>query len=233
MNPKWKKRAYDFWTEWAKPVLIVLIVVVSFRSALADWNDVPTGSMLPTILEGDRIFVNKMAYGLRIPLTSMRVWQWDGPQRGDIVVCFSPHDGTRLVKRVVGIPGDTIEYRNQHLFINGESMNYAEPEPDAVPKHHLGQRAQNNFSSEELGQHNHLIMTYPEPRSGRSFGPTSILKKDQYFMMGDNRDNSFDSRYFGYVERSRIIGKATGIVMSLDPEIYYAPRWDRFFNKLN
>jgi len=232
MNPKWKKHAYDFWKEWAKPVLIVLIVVVSFRSALADWNDVPTGSMLPTILEGDRIFVNKMAYGLRIPLTSMRLWQWDGPKRGDIVVCFSPYDEIRLVKRVVGIPGDSIEYRNQHLFINGKSMNYSEPEVDAVPLQHLGQRAKNNFASEELGQCNHLVMTYPKSRSEKSFGP-AILKKDHYFMMGDNRDNSFDSRYFGSVERSRIIGKATGIVMSLDPDRYYAPRWDRFLNKLN
>src|SRR4026208_1998709 len=92
-----------FWKEWMRPLLVILIITSSFRSALADWNDVPTGSMKPTIQEGDRVVVNKLAYALKVPFTMVRLWKWDDPHRGDIVVLFSPEDGVRLVKRVVGL----------------------------------------------------------------------------------------------------------------------------------
>src|SRR3954466_2107905 len=92
--------------------LVILLIVSSMRSALADWNDVPTGSMKPTIQEGDRVVVNKLAYDLKVPFTTIEIWKWDDPKRGDIVVLFSPVDGTRLVKRVVAIPGDTISMTN-------------------------------------------------------------------------------------------------------------------------
>ena len=92
--------------------MLMLLVVSSLRSALADWNDVPTGSMKPTIEEGDRVVVNKLAYDLKVPFTTFEVWKWGDPRRGDIVVLFSPKDGMRLVKRVVGVPGDRIEMRD-------------------------------------------------------------------------------------------------------------------------
>ncbi|MGD2108884.1 MAG: signal peptidase I, partial [Phycisphaerae bacterium] len=95
MSDKWKKRLVGFWNDTVKPFLIIVIVLCSFRSAVADWNDVPTGSMKPTILEGDRIFVNKLAYNLRIPFTSWRVAAWATPKRGDVVVLFSPDEGVR------------------------------------------------------------------------------------------------------------------------------------------
>ena len=100
------------------------MIATSFKSAIADWNIVPTGSMKPTILEGDRIFVNKLAYDLKIPYTTLHIATWGAPQRGDIVVFYSPVDGTRLVKRVVGIPGDSIAMRNNQLTINGEDIRY-------------------------------------------------------------------------------------------------------------
>src|SRR6185436_9965152 len=103
---------------------IVLIVLGSFRSAIADWNIVPTGSMNPTILEGDRIFVNKLAYGLRVPFTDMEVAHWSSPRRGEVVVFRSPADGDRLVKRVVGVPGDTVQLANNVLLINGTPASY-------------------------------------------------------------------------------------------------------------
>src|SRR5947209_242579 len=91
--------------------VFIFVILAALRSAVADWNDVPSGSMIPTILEGDRIFVNKLAYDLKVPFTTVHLATWDNPSRGDIVVFFSPDEGTRLVKRVIALPGDTIELR--------------------------------------------------------------------------------------------------------------------------
>src|ERR1700761_6186787 len=117
---KWEK----FVRVEAKPMLIIACVLFAMRSAVADWNDVPTGSMKPTIMEGDRIFVNKLAYDLKVPFTTWHLAQWDNPKRGDIVVFFSPADGERLVKRVIGLPGDRIELRNDQLFVNDQPLKY-------------------------------------------------------------------------------------------------------------
>src|SRR5580765_3311532 len=102
-----------------KVFAIMLLVICSLRSALADWNDVPTGSMKPTIQEGDRVVVNKLAYDLKVPFTTIEVFKWSDPQRGDIVVLFSPVDGTRLVKRVIAVPGDRVAMLNNQLYVNG------------------------------------------------------------------------------------------------------------------
>src|SRR6266850_3766531 len=107
-----------------KVFLLMLLVVSSLRSALADWNDVPTGSMKPTIEEGDRVVVNKLAYDLKIPFTTIEIAKWSDPKRGDIVVLFSPRDGTRLVKRVIAVPGDHIEMRENQLFVNGGAASW-------------------------------------------------------------------------------------------------------------
>src|SRR5210317_1424516 len=109
------------WKEWRVFIFLIIFVVIPFKSSLADWNWVPTGSMNPTILEGDLIFVNKVAYDLRFPLTQHRLARWSDPERGDIIICFSPDDGTRLVKRVIGRPGDTVETRKNTLLLNGEA----------------------------------------------------------------------------------------------------------------
>ena len=106
-----------FWLEW-RGLLIFLVVMVLFRSAIADWNQVPTGSMKPTILDGDRVIVNKLAYGLRVPFSAIRVLTWDRPNRGEIVTFFSPENAELLIKRVVGIPGDRISLMNNQLKIN-------------------------------------------------------------------------------------------------------------------
>src|SRR5438067_2750949 len=119
-----RSRARYWWTKEIRPLLVLALVLFSIRSSLADWNDVPTGSMKPTILEGDRVFVNKVAYDLKVPFTTWHIAQWSNPQRGDIVVFFSPHDGQRLVKRVIGLPSDTIELRNDLLLLNGQAVAY-------------------------------------------------------------------------------------------------------------
>ena len=123
MKTETSQRLAKLWRGWVKPFLVVIIIGTSFRSAVADWNDVPTGSMNPSIVEGDRIFVNKCAYDLKVPFTLWRVAEWSGPHRGDVVVFYSPADGRRLVKRVVGLPGETIEMRNTVLFINGVNLS--------------------------------------------------------------------------------------------------------------
>ncbi|MHC4582742.1 MAG: signal peptidase I, partial [Planctomycetota bacterium] len=126
---KIKKLVHRFWKQWRFTFLFIVLVVIPVKSSLADWNWVPTGSMNPTILEGDLIYVNKMAYDLRVPLTSHRLAKWSNPERADIVICFSPEDGARLVKRVIGQPGDTVEMRNNTLFLNGQPVGYARIDP--------------------------------------------------------------------------------------------------------
>ena len=118
-----------FWREWLRPLLVVALVLFSFRSAVADWNDVPSGSMEPTLQVGDRIFVNRLAYDLKVPFTTRHLARWADPERGDVVVLLSPVDGRRLVKRVVGVPGDVIELRAQRLFVNGLPARYAPVDP--------------------------------------------------------------------------------------------------------
>ena len=231
MFNKWKKKLSMFWRGWGCSIVIALLIATSFKSAIADWNDVPTGSMKPTILEGDRIFVNKLAYDLKLPYTTLRLACWDDPKRGDIVVFFSPVDGKRLVKRVLGIPGDEIAMLNNQLFINGKAAEY-EPLDQAVINQIAPHEQWNHlFFRETIEGKTHPVMTTPTHPSLRSFAPVIVPKK-HYFLMGDNRDNSSDSRFFGFVERKQIVGRATAVVISLKHDEHYLPRWDRFFQKL-
>src|SRR5437660_2726332 len=122
-----KNRLMQLWQEYRSLVLFVVLMII-FLSALADWNTVPTGSMKPTILEGDRIFVNKLAYDFKVPLTHISVYKFADPKRGDIVVFDSKPADTRLVKRVIGLPGDTVEMRDNRLIINGVEARYSDIE---------------------------------------------------------------------------------------------------------
>lgn len=227
----WRKFARRFFSEWVKPIAIVVIVACSFRSAIADWNDVPTGSMKPTILEGDRIFVNKLAYDLRIPFTDWRLVNWGDPQRGDIVVFFSPDSGIRMVKRIIGIPGDKIAMRNNRLFVNGKQAAYATPDAAIVGQIDAEQRPHHRFALERVGDKEYPIMLTPGHGARRSFGPLT-LQDGQYFAMGDNRDNSRDSRWFGFIPRDQIVGRVSRVALSLDPKHHGLPRWDRFLRPL-
>jgi signal peptidase I len=220
-----------FWKGWGYSILVALLVSTSFKSAIADWNIVPTGSMKPTILEGDRIFVNKVAYDLKIPYTTLHIAEWGDPRRGDIVVFYSPADGTRLVKRVVGIPGDTIAMRNNQLIINGEKLRYESIDASKSDEISLALDLNQFGVIEDLDDTRHPVMISPQHPALRSFGPVTV-PEGQFFMMGDNRDNSADSRYFGFVERRLVVGRATTIVISLDINNRYRPRWQRFFTDL-
>jgi signal peptidase I len=226
-----KGKLKRWWKKEIRPALIMAAVLFAVRSSLADWNDVPTGSMKPTILEGDRVYVNKLAYDLKIPFTTVHLAEWDNPHRGEIVVFYSPHDGQRLVKRVIGLPGDTIELRDNTLLLNGEAINYGPVKAESLRDVSPSDTETLRFAAEELPNHTHPVATWPEVAAKRNFGPVTV-PEGKYFMMGDNRDNSFDSRYFGFVERKRILGQATAVVISLDREHHWKPRGDRLFSKL-
>jgi signal peptidase I len=225
-------RAKRLWREEFRPTLIMALVLFAARSSFADWNTVPTGSMKPTIVEGDRVFVNKLAYDLKVPFTTLHLAEWSAPQRGDIVVFYSPKDGTRLVKRTVGLPGDTVELRGDKLIINGNGVEYNSIANELVPDISASDRAISEFATEELPGRSHLVAAIPAASALRNFGPVQV-PAGCYFMMGDNRDNSFDSRYFGVVKRDRILGRATAVVASLDAQHHRRPRWSRFITSLD
>lgn len=219
-----RDRVRTFWREWLKPLLVVAFVLGSFRSAVADWNDVPTGSMRPTILEGDRIFVDRRAYDLCVPFTDWRLAHYGEPARGDIIVFTSPVDEKRLVKRVIGLPGDSVSVRAGQLVVNGRPARY-EPGLESLDP------GPGRIETEALDGRAHAVMSGSGPPAGPSFGPT-LVPAGHYFVMGDHRDNSFDSRYWGFLARERIQGRATTVAMSFDWKHHGRPRWQRFFTRL-
>ena len=214
------------WREWVRPLMIVFIVLGSMRSALADWNDVPTGSMLPTIIPGDRLVVNKLAWDLKVPFTLTRIAQWDHPDPGEVVVFFSPADGRRLVKRVIAGPGQQVEIRQGVLRIDGETERLA-PLAPGDPRSALVEPGQIAFTSDSFGP-SHVVLFSESPSPARNFGPVTV-PEDSYFVMGDNRDDSYDSRYMGAIPRKAIVGRAVGVAFSLDRGRYFIPRLDRWF----
>jgi signal peptidase I len=231
MRLKLKTRFRVILREWGKPLLIVLLIGVTLRSAVADWNDVPTGSMKPTILEGDRIFVNKLAYGLRLPLTAWWLTRWSEPQRGDVVIFFSPEDGARLVKRVVGLPGDVVVMRRNLLIINGQPADYGPLDEEIVNQIAVDKQSHHQFAAEKLDDQAHPVMATPALPAMRSFGPTTV-PEGHYYVLGDNRDVSGDSRFIGTIPAEQIVGRSSRVILSLDPESPFTPRWDRILRTL-
>lgn len=220
------------WKNWWKTLFLIVFVVIPVKSSLADWNWVPTGSMNPTIIEGDLVYVDKVAYDLRIPLTMHRIAKWSDPARGDVVICFSPDDGSRLVKRVIGLPGETLEMRRNVLFIDGKPVSYSQI--DSRYEEHLPAKLKDSavMATENLEGHAHAVMSIPSVRAARDFARVTV-PEGSYFVMGDNRDNSRDSRFFGFVDRDVIVGKATRVLVSLDIGDKYQPRLARFLAPLD
>lgn len=219
------------WKQWVRPLAVAAACILPAKSSLADLNWVPTGSMKPTILEGDLIYVNKLAYDLKVPFTQMHLAEWSQPQKGDVVVLFSPEDGMRLVKRVVAGPGDTIAMKGDVVFLNGKPLSYQGGDASRF-KEEIYESKRPIFAKESLGQSDHWVMALPDRTAMRDFPPVT-LPADQYFVMGDSRDNSKDSRYIGVIDRKQIVGKANGVVASANLKNYCLPRFSRFFSKLD
>jgi len=293
-KPKTPKEFAMAFARWLWPVVVIVVVVFALRSTLIDWNDVPSGSMQPTIVVGDRIFVNKLSYDLKVPFSLWRIARWDHPKRGDIVIWLHPVEGdwmgkTRLVKRVIGLPGDTIELRDvsndpatpgmSKLVINGKEMTYTPAKPPASTKGLFDPGISYQFYTEHLDGVEHLVAFVP-PNTGRKnlatgqlefpFQSTPVdlnkkplpvtvngqpLKDDwgnlrfagvmrsfpkfkvpegTYFLMGDNRDQSRDCRYFdsiGYsIPERNILGRSNRVVFSLGDN--WMPRGSRFFHAM-
>lgn len=210
----------SFWKENRNFVLFIGLMVV-FRSAIADWNDVPTGSMQPTIEIGDRIYVDKLAYDIRVPFTQISLHKLADPQKGDIIIFESEVSDKRLVKRVAGEPGDRVAMADNRLIINGVPLEYEVTEHD------------NGYIQmvEELGGSHHKIQVRPYSVAGQ-FNEV-IVPEGHYLVLGDNRDNSADSRAIGFVPRHEIIGKSQSVVVSLNYDNYFLPRAERFFTDLD
>ncbi|MEL7088333.1 MAG: signal peptidase I, partial [Planctomycetota bacterium] len=264
----------------------VILVVTALRSTLIDWNDVPTGSMIPTVAVGDRIVVNKLSFGFNLPFNGPKLaipfvgtsipWPLDflpgfyysAPERNDIVTFWKPggffepayeqylalgvsdeqartaatttDGGIRMVKRVVAVPGDVVEMREttqkfdgrefafSRLIINGEEATYADKRGVQLTETILGesrrvQYVRNNEVEDSRGNRGTLS---PRPQS-LNFGPYT-LGEDEYLMIGDNRDNSQDGRFFGPVQLKQITGKAKFVAVSFEGG-YTNPAWSRFF----
>ena len=194
-----------------------IVLMVFFRSAVADWYTIPSGSMQPTLEIGDRVVVNKMAYDLKIPLMNIAIARIGDPERGDIVVFESVAADNRLIKRVVGLPGDLVSMENETLKINNKAINYyvADINPD------------NNYLVENLTGLKHIIKhdKTKVPRLA-NFKPIKV-PKGHYLVLGDNRRNSADSRVYGFVPRKELKGKANYVAFSVNYNNYYLPKPDR------
>ena len=267
-----EKKARDkntgLWNGWLRPLLTVILIVTALRSSLLDWNDVPTGSMVPTVAVGDRIVVNKLAYAINppfngpavaIPFTNTLVpWPLDfvpgfyysQPQRNDIVTFWKPDTtidgepindaGTRMVKRVVAVPGDLVEVRPatekfdgrifhfSKLIINHEEATYEKLPGIEMIETILGESRKIQFMrngqvTDRFGQ----LRQFPLHPKAYEFAPYK-LGEDEFLMIGDNRDNSQDGRFFGPVKLSEITGEAKFVAVSFDGS-YFKPNWSRFF----
>ncbi len=196
-----KPTAMEVIWEYAQAILLAVVLALIVRWVLVQPFHIPSGSMEKTFLEGDRVLVNKYVYGIRNPFTNKIVMEIDRPERWDVVVFIAPDEPDKdYVKRVVGLPGETLALTNGELFINGAKI------ADNPHAHY-------DNSSLSL--------------SARNFGPT-LLKEDEYFMMGDNRDNSRDSRYFGAVNISAMRGRAWRLYWSWDskdPDLSFFERF--------
>jgi signal peptidase I len=200
------------------PFFLFIVLLFSFRSSVADWYHVPSGSMEPTIHVGDRIVVDKSAYSIFLPFTDIEVKKTAEIARGDIVIINSSAADMRLVKRVVGVEGDVVSLHNNTLTINGETATLAHSD---------------GFIASErlLGDERHIkLLAIDSP--ARDFDAV-IVPDDHVLVMGDNRNNSVDSRYYGFIPISEIQGKATSVAFSLDTDNYYLPRASRLLVSLD
>ena len=199
------------------PFILFVVLLFSFRSSVADWYYVPTGSMEPTIYVGDRVIVDKSAYTLEIPFTDVVLAKTGAVNRGDIVIINSHAADTRLIKRVVAVEGDRVRLEENRLSINGEKAS-------------VEAKGSSLFLENILG-HTRTIALNPLPSPAKSFNAVTV-PKGHVLALGDNRNNSVDSRYYGFIPVEEIQGKANYVAFSLDTEDMYLPRKERFFTAL-
>lgn len=241
--------------EWTRSILIAVALFLALRTFVVEAFKIPTSSMEGTLLAGDYLLVNKAVYGARVPIVGLRLPAWREPERGDVVVFHPPHDPLKnYVKRVVGVPGDTLEMREKTLLVNGREMQedyvrHIDRRGDATHVDMKWQRThllaggidRNPTYGEDDGwsrdDHGSSRDAYRASRddyrpSRDNWGPISV-PQDSYFVLGDNRDNSEDSRYWGFVDRRSIRGQPWRVYFSYDLSSplefpwLQAVRWER------
>ena len=221
--------------EYARSFFPIILIVLLLRSFLVEPFRIPSGSMMPTLRDGDFILVNKFTYGIRLPVVNTKVIDMGDPQRGDVVVFRYPENPTvDYIKRIVGLPGDRIEYRDKRLFINGEPIAYEEQglyRGSGVGVSMSGAQ----LLTEQLDSANHSILVerngYGRPYSCLPDQGYTV-REGHYFVMGDNRDNSNDSRFWCDVPDENLVGKAFMIWMNWDP-VDGGPVWGRIGDRIN
>lgn len=200
----------DPWpVDYARSFFPVLLVVLVLRSFVVEPFQIPSGSMRPTLEVGDFILVNKFSYGLRLPVLDTKVIEVGEPERGDVMVFRYPRDpSVNFIKRVVGLPGDRVAYLNKQLYVNGEPVRktVVDSNPESAPGEEM--------FVEQLGEHEHHI--YNSPGEPGVLRHERVVPEGMYFVMGDNRDHSDDSRYWGFVPEENIVGKAFAVWMHWD-----------------
>ena len=220
--------AQPWWLDWTAGLFPVIVVVFLLRSFLFEPFKIPSGSMIPTLLVGDLILVNKYHYGIRLPVLNIKITEGNKPQRGDVMVFrYPPRPSQDYIKRVIGVPGDEVAYLNKRLTLNGQ------PVPTQVLPEFFDEDAMRYFKQygETLGEKPHRLIVDSDRRGGFSEaeigdfpfrdncrysveGVVCKVPEGHYFMMGDNRDNSLDSRYWGFVPDQNIVGKAFFVWMN-------------------
>ena len=210
-------QAQEGWVGYLGSFFPVLLLVLMLRSFLLEPFQIPSTSMLPTLHVGDYILVNKYSYGLRLPVLGTKIFNLGTPQRGDVMVFVPPHEDRYFIKRVIGLPGDHIVYRNQTLYINGESIRLELLESEQN-RDHLRHIFLEYFETEA-----HLVQL---DSSGWGKEGEWVVPADHYFTLGDNRNLSQDSRYWGFVPDDQLVGRAVAIWMHKDAGWHW-PRFDR------
>jgi len=217
----------SFYKEWVEPFLIAAVVALFIRQFVVEAFKIPSGSMIPTLTIGDHLLVNKFIYGPRIPFTDIRIFSWKEPKRGEIIVFKYPEDESKnFIKRVVGLPGDKIEIKKGILFINDRPVPIVAQSASVE----MNQASSPTFYDtprlfeEQLGMINHT-MQYLRDQTSSNFGP-KLVPAESVFVMGDNRDNSQDSRVWGFVKYDKILGRALILYWSWDGNDRWV-RWER------
>ncbi|HHH36093.1 MAG TPA: signal peptidase I [Gammaproteobacteria bacterium] len=208
MKPSFTKLLRDY-----RPLLVFAVLLVSFRTTIADWSPIPSGSMEPTLFPGDVVWIDKTAFGPSIPIINKKLLSWGHPERGDIITFVPPHTDQLYVKRVIGLPGDSIRIDGMDVYVNGSRLLQ---QPTSAGDDYL-------LGTENIDGRNHgiqLTRGLPVPWIGR----TIQVPEGKYFVMGDHRNNSADSRFWGFVDEDKIMGRVTAVALSISPR----RGWKRF-----
>ena len=218
-----------------KGLMFFIGLMMVFRSAVADWNYIPSSSMNPTLVRGDRVVVNKLAYRLRVPFTLVEIARWGVPQRGDVITFDSPQDDLNLIKRVVALGGDSVEMHDNTLTVNGQEVNRSlVAESRLIPSEAGVLNAQIWREVIHTGHSDIAIEVARLPNMNRYVDFARVqVPEGKVMVMGDSRDNSNDSRFIGFIDLQRITGQAVRVALSHDPEAYFLPRADRWWRALH